>query len=229
MLDRAARLVTRGFELLIVASLAVMGVLVFGNVVLRYAFNSGIAISEELSRLLFVWLIFMGAVLASARRIHIGFDSLQQALGHRARRVLQVCNGLLILAGCVIFIVGGWRQTVINLGNSYPVMGISYAWLYAVAVAFGVALVFPVCHNLYRAIQGRDDDLTEDISGRIESLAVRMEKDAQEASSTGRPPVPSASADALPKATSAARASAPESAPASDPKSAPKSDREDRP
>ena len=34
--------------------LAIMVVLVFGNVVLRYAFNSGIAISEELSRWLFV-------------------------------------------------------------------------------------------------------------------------------------------------------------------------------
>lgn len=52
--------------------------------VLRYAFNSGIAISEELSRLLFVWLIFPGAVLASAQRIHIGFDTLQRHAGpHR--------------------------------------------------------------------------------------------------------------------------------------------------
>ena len=34
--------------------LALMVVMVFGNVVLRYGFNSGIAISEELSRWLFV-------------------------------------------------------------------------------------------------------------------------------------------------------------------------------
>ena len=42
--------------------LAVMVVLVFGNVVLRYGFNSGIAFSEEMSRWAFVWLIFVGAV-----------------------------------------------------------------------------------------------------------------------------------------------------------------------
>ena len=42
---------------LIAAFLAVMVLLVFGNVVLRYAFNSGITVSEELSRWLFVWVL----------------------------------------------------------------------------------------------------------------------------------------------------------------------------
>jgi hypothetical protein len=50
----------------IAACLAAMVVLVFGNVVLRYGFNSGIAVSEELSRWLFVWLTFMGASSACA-------------------------------------------------------------------------------------------------------------------------------------------------------------------
>lgn len=175
MLERAARLVTRSFEILIVACLAVIGVLVFGNVVLRYAFNSGIAFSEELSRLLFVWLIFLGAVLASAKRIHIGFDALQQAVGPRLRRAFKLVTGALILVGCAIFIVGGWRQVQVNLGNSYPVMGISYAWLYGAAVVFGVALVFPVCNNLRRAWRGDDEPLVEDLGGRIETLAERIE------------------------------------------------------
>ncbi|MCZ2441003.1 MAG: TRAP transporter small permease [Burkholderiales bacterium] len=174
MLERAASFVTRAFEVLIVVCLAVMGVLVLGNVVLRYAFDSGIAISEELSRLLFVWLIFLGAVLASAKRIHIGFDGLQQAVGPRLRRVFKLFTGALILVGCVIFVVGGWRQVQVNLGNSYPVMGISYAWLYGVAVVFGVALVFPVCNNLMRAWRGDDEPLVEDLGGRIETLAERM-------------------------------------------------------
>ncbi|WP_298012903.1 TRAP transporter small permease [uncultured Castellaniella sp.] len=178
MMSHTARLVARAFEILIVACLAIMGILVFGNVVLRYAFNSGIAISEELSRLLFVWLIFMGAVLASARRIHIGFDTLQRAVGPRARRMLVVFTGVLILAGCGIFIVGGWRQTLINLGNSYPVLGISYAWLYGAALVFGVALIFPVCNNIRRALAGIDDGLTEDLADRIEVQAERIEDEA---------------------------------------------------
>uniref|UniRef100_UPI00333ED7C1 TRAP transporter small permease n=1 Tax=Castellaniella defragrans TaxID=75697 RepID=UPI00333ED7C1 len=174
MFERAARLVMRGFEILIVACLAIMGILVFGNVVLRYAFNSGIAISEELSRLLFVWLIFMGAVLASAQRSHIGFDTLLHKAGPRTRRALVVFTGLLMLTGCAIFILGGWKQTLINLDNSYPVLEIPYAWLYAAALVFGIALIFPVCNNIRRALSGLDDHLTEDLAGRIEKQAAKI-------------------------------------------------------
>lgn len=44
----------RLLKLAVVLSLAGMVVLVFGNVVLRYAFNSGITMAEEVSRLLFL-------------------------------------------------------------------------------------------------------------------------------------------------------------------------------
>ena len=60
------RWVTKALETVIVVSLALMAILVFGNVVLRYAFDSGIAVSEELAWLFFVWLIFLGAILAFA-------------------------------------------------------------------------------------------------------------------------------------------------------------------
>ena len=80
MANRFGRTCVRALEIVIVACLALMAVLVFGNVVLRYAFDSGIAVSEELSRLLFVWLIFLGAFMASVQRAHIGLDALVERL-----------------------------------------------------------------------------------------------------------------------------------------------------
>ena len=61
LVDRALRGYTRALDILSGLCLAIMVVLVFGNVVLRYTVNSGITASEELSRWLFVWLTFMGA------------------------------------------------------------------------------------------------------------------------------------------------------------------------
>ena len=49
------------FEFLIALMLALMVILVFGNVVLRYGFNSGIAISEEVARWLFIWITFLAS------------------------------------------------------------------------------------------------------------------------------------------------------------------------
>src|SRR5262249_51169519 len=75
-LDRALHALMRRLETLIGGILALMVVLVFGNVVLRYGFNSGIAISEEISRYLFIWLTFLGAIVAVHEHEHLGVDTL---------------------------------------------------------------------------------------------------------------------------------------------------------
>ncbi|MEO7547482.1 MAG: TRAP transporter small permease, partial [Ramlibacter sp.] len=86
--------------------LATMVVLVFGNVVLRYAFNSGITVSEELSRFLFVWLTFMGAVVALMQREHLGIDALVNRLSRRGQLVCALLGDLLMLLCCVLFVWG---------------------------------------------------------------------------------------------------------------------------
>jgi TRAP-type C4-dicarboxylate transport system permease small subunit len=67
------------FAFLMVVCLALMVVMVFGNVVLRYGFNSGITVSEELSRWLFVWMTFLGAVVAVRNHAHLGTDTWSRA------------------------------------------------------------------------------------------------------------------------------------------------------
>ncbi|MEO6353250.1 MAG: TRAP transporter small permease [Burkholderiaceae bacterium] len=183
MFTRIKHGLTHALEMVIVASLAVMALLVFSNVVLRYAFDSGIAFSEELARLLFVWLIFLGAILASAQHAHIGFDSLVGSLPTAGKKILIVASGTLMLVACVIFIIGGWQQTVINLDNSYPVLGISYAWLYAVAIVFGVGMMLTIAYNIWSALLEQHTDaeliLTQDMSARIEEKMqqVSIDKD----------------------------------------------------
>ena len=81
--DRVLRGYTRALDMLGGLFLAVMVVLVFGNVVLRYAFNSGLTMSEEVSRWLFVWLTFMGAVVALREHSHLGVDALVLRLPQR--------------------------------------------------------------------------------------------------------------------------------------------------
>jgi len=166
--NRWGRACVRVLEIVIVACLAVMAILVFGNVVLRYGFDSGIAVSEELSRLLFVWLIFLGAILASVQRAHIGFDALVERLPLAGRKVLVLLTGGLMLWACGMFLVGGWKQTEINLGNSYPVLGISYGWLYGVALVFGVGMALAIVGNVWQTLHSAQaQQLTKDLGDRI--------------------------------------------------------------
>ena len=153
MLDSFTRAFSRTLEIAIVACLAIMCVLVFGNVVLRYGFDSGIVWSEEMSRLVFVWMIFLGAILAAKDKAHIVFDSLLNAMPAPLRKLCVAFTAAVILACCAAFIVGGWQQTVINMDNEYPVLGISYAWLYGVAIVFGAGMALTVVLNLWSSLR----------------------------------------------------------------------------
>src|SRR5262245_64091998 len=97
-MQRAIDIFCRVFEIAIAACLAVMVVMVFGNVVLRYAFNSGIVVSEEVSRWLFLWVTFLGAIVALKEHAHLGSDFLVGALPRRGKQACLVIGHLLMIA-----------------------------------------------------------------------------------------------------------------------------------
>jgi TRAP-type transport system small permease protein len=158
-----ARLVNRALglaEALLVLALAAMVLMVFGNVVLRYAFDSGITVSEELSRFLFVWLTFLGAVVVMRPREggsgHLGFDLVARALPRAGRQACRIVSDLLMLACCGVFLKGAWSQTVLNLGNAAPVSGVPLGWAYAAAVVCAAGLGLLVAADLLAALRGED-------------------------------------------------------------------------
>jgi TRAP-type C4-dicarboxylate transport system permease small subunit len=145
----------RFLRFIIVACLAVMVVLVFGNVVLRYAFNSGITVSEELSRWLFVWLTFVGAVLALRDHAHLGMDSVVSRLPAWGKKACFILSNLLMMYCLYLFFVGTWQQTIINWDNRAPATGLSSAWYYGVGLFFCVGSAVILLRNLWQALTGR--------------------------------------------------------------------------
>jgi TRAP-type C4-dicarboxylate transport system permease small subunit len=124
------------------ACLGVMAVAVFVNVVLRYGFGSGIAASEELSRLLFVWMVFIGATAAYPKGEHMAFTSLVALLrGKPALMALAtVAIRLLVILGCVLIGWGAWQQVVVGLDSHSVVLGYPTALLPLPALLCSVAI-----------------------------------------------------------------------------------------
>ena len=157
LIDRLCRLLS----MVMVACLALMVVLVFGNVVLRYGFNTGITISEELSRWMFVWMTFLGALVALRNHTHLGTDSLVSRLPPTGRRICLGASQLLMLYLCWLMFRGAWQQTLINWPTESPVMGASMGWFYASGLFFsGLGALF-IANDLWRLVTGRlrDDEL----------------------------------------------------------------------
>ena len=167
-LDASSRLI----DLLLAAMLAVMVLLVFGNVVLRYALNSGITVSEEVSRWLFVWMTFLGAIVALKDRAHLGTDMLVSRLPLAGKKACLVLGHGLMLWITGLLLQGSWTQARINWDVAAPVTGASMAVFYGSGVVFAIAAGLLLLRELALALTGR---LAED-----ELVMVRESEEAAE-------------------------------------------------
>jgi TRAP-type C4-dicarboxylate transport system permease small subunit len=188
-----ADLFTRVIEELMGWVLALMVVLVFGNVVLRYGFNSGIAVSEELSRYLFVVMTFGGAVAGLKRRQHLGMDFLVQKLSGRSRTVVVVAGYLVMLLCCAVLLWGSLSQMKVNQDTRSPVMGMPLSYLYATTAFCGFAMCIMLLFSLSRLVSGRagPEDLrmaSDEVTLANEEVQhVTASLEVQQAVEAGRP------------------------------------------
>ena len=150
--DRVLRGYTRVLDALSGLCLAVMVVLVFGNVVLRYTMNSGITVSEELSRWLFVWLTFMGAVVALREHGHLGTDALVSRLPAAGKKACLVLAQIAMLYVSWLLLSGSWAQMLINWDTEAPVTGASVGIFYASGVLMGGSGIAILLHDLLRTL-----------------------------------------------------------------------------
>ncbi|WP_074195102.1 TRAP transporter small permease subunit, partial [Escherichia coli] len=60
-------------EAILAINLAVLSCIVFINIILRYGFQTSILSVDELSRYLFVWLTFIGAIVGNDSNLLIVF------------------------------------------------------------------------------------------------------------------------------------------------------------
>ena len=125
-MNRALDQINKLLEMLVVANLAAMTFLVFLNVVLRYAANSGITLSEELSRILFEWLTFHGAVLALARHEHVAMNALVEKLPEHWRIRWPVVIDIILCAVSILLVIGCGKLAIQNMSNKMPITGIPF-------------------------------------------------------------------------------------------------------
>ena len=141
-------------NLLMGACLGVMAVAVFVNVVLRYGFGSGIPASEELSRLLFVWMVFIGATVAYPHGEHMAFTSLVAHLQGRpvALKLMTALIRVLVILACVLVALGAWQQVVVGMASHSVVLGYPAALLPLPALLSSIAIACMALLELVRQV-----------------------------------------------------------------------------
>jgi len=142
------------FDALVVVGMAVMSILIFTNVVLRYGFSSGISSSVEISRVILVWIIFLGAVVGLVKGAHLSVDAVVARLPQKARFVCFLVAQGLMLWCCWLLAHGSWSLTIIEWGNITPLTGIPVGLTYTAALVAAIMMALVLVIELWRALRG---------------------------------------------------------------------------
>lgn len=167
-MGRVNKLLDNMEEYFAVISLLVASILVFVQVVLRYAFNISLVWSEEIARYLVIWLILIGSSIAVRERAHATVDAVVAFLPPLPKKIFSILANLIAIAFCFILIRSGTATVanVIEFGNVTPAIGLPMAIPY-LSLPVGGALM------LYRFIQLLFEDLTSlNQQGKVTSSSV---------------------------------------------------------
>ncbi|MGO2240641.1 MAG: TRAP transporter small permease [Halomonas sp.] len=158
-MSKVIGLIFRAVDAALVVLLIGMTGMVFLNIVLRYGFGSGIDVSNELSRFFFVWLIFLGAIAAMHRNMHIGFDLAVMLAPPPLRRVmLGLANGL-VVAVCGLLMMGTIQQFNINATNIAPVTRLPMIWVFGAVIPMSGVIGLIAAIRMMGYATGRLTDL----------------------------------------------------------------------
>jgi TRAP-type C4-dicarboxylate transport system permease small subunit len=121
----------------------------------RYLFGVGAVWIPDLTRLLFIWMVFLGTALVHQRKRHLVIDVLLLKFPGPTRRTIEalIALGMLGLAG--VMAAAGWRIMQIRMDIPYTGLEIptGYAYLAVPVAAALIALTSVV--NLWESMRQR--------------------------------------------------------------------------
>jgi TRAP-type transport system small permease protein len=124
--ETAARVVIAALVLAIV-------VITLAAVWYRYALNSPIAWTEQVSRMMFVWVTFLGAAVLYRLNLHINVDFFLTLLPRLPCRIVIIVNDLLLLLLFGVLFYFGLLFTIANLGQRFGALDVSPSVFYVAA------------------------------------------------------------------------------------------------
>ncbi len=148
-------------ELLVVVMLALMTLMTFLQVVMRYGFNSGFTWVLELTTIFFAVMIFVGISYGVRVGAHIGVDALVKRLPPGPRRATSTVVVLLCLLYAGLVIYGSWVYV-----SKMKMVGVELddlpipIWVVRSILPLGFALLaFRFGQVLWALMTGRSDSL----------------------------------------------------------------------
>lgn len=141
-------------EIVSITLFAILVVVIFLQVVMRYVFNSSPSWAEELGKYVFVWLSWIGVSLGARYGEHIKITLLTQKLSFRSSHICNIVSDVIVIAICAVTLHYGIIvcDMLLNVNIMNSALKINQAWGHA-AVPVGCGLM------ILRSLQSMFDSI----------------------------------------------------------------------
>ena len=144
-MKKAENILWQAVDWVLYLTMIIMVIVTFANVIGRYVFNHSIAAADEIARMAFVWLTYIGSIVAMKEGSHIRVDIVVSLVPPAVRKVFDVISNLLILTIRVTM-----NLVMENLTYPMPLTKIPYGVVQAI---IPLSMLFMLIINIFHLIQ----------------------------------------------------------------------------
>lgn len=143
------------------ALLLAIVVLTFVNVILRFFFSAPIAWAEEISGLMYTFMIYIGLSETHKLDTAVSVDVLTSILPEKVKRVLSVARTLFCMLTWCVLIVLGIQLVLATTTSDTAYLHIPYRFVYMIIPISGFFCMVQLIHRLIQQITGNTQAVEE--------------------------------------------------------------------
>ncbi|MBW2429138.1 MAG: TRAP transporter small permease [Deltaproteobacteria bacterium] len=149
------RLLSRLVETLVILIACIIVAIVTAEVTLRYLFSHSMIFTEELSRYLMVWIVFLGSALAIRDGSHIRIQILVNRLSPRLQQIVKLVAYALIIAFLIFITVEGLKILPRQLQQMCITIDISLFYFYLAIPVGSILMIIFLLPAIGKALVGK--------------------------------------------------------------------------
>lgn len=149
------KFIERGLVILIGSCLAIVVVSTFLQVLFRFVFKIPVPWTEEVTRIAFADMVFLGAAYAVKENRHLSVDVIS-SLPRAIRSAIISIGYLIMIIFLAIFTYYGWVYSINSQVQTTPTLEIPLLFLYIIMPISGVIMLFYLIIGMLEELKNRN-------------------------------------------------------------------------
>lgn len=140
-------------EYLSISLLCVLVLLGFLQVLFRFCFNFSLDWTEEMSRYIFICLVYVAASLGIKKRRHVRVEIIDLILNARLLHYLNIVLHIIWMLFSILIAVEGYDVAIGEINQLSPALGVSMAIFYAIIPCTFMLMALRIFQNILQDIK----------------------------------------------------------------------------